>query len=86
MGEIKISYIHDPETGRRELWVDYESANDWMPAEHERRHKEILRQLVDRGAIDPSQIDRFGVRVEGNEVVLEELDERSEQEAASQKS
>ena len=52
MGEIKISYIHDPETGRRELWVDYESANDWMPAEHERRHKEILRQLVDRGKLE----------------------------------
>ena len=89
MGEIKISYLHDPKSGRRELWIDYESAADWMDAEHERRHKAIVRQLIDRGALDPSQIDRIYVRVEDQQVVVEEadsLEEKAPKEATANKS
>lgn len=76
MGEIKISFLHDPHTGRRELWIDYESSADWLPAEHERRHKEIVRALVGRG-IPADQIDRFHVRVEGQEIHIEEIEDSS---------
>lgn len=75
MGSITISFIHDPETNRKELWVDYESSEDWMPAEHERRHKQIVRELVDQGKLEPSMVDRIHVRVEGEEMEVEEIEE-----------
>lgn len=77
MGEIKISYLHDPKTGRREIWIDYEAASDWMPAEHERRHKEIVRSLLAQGIVSADQIDRFHVRVEGQEIRVEEMEDSS---------
>lgn len=85
MGSITISFINDPESGRRELWVDYESSEDWLPAEHERRHKQILRDLIGQGKLDPDLIDRVHVRVEGEEVIIEELDERATQNAQTNK-
>lgn len=89
MGAITISFIHDPNTGQRELWVDYESAADWLPAEHERRHRQVLKQLLSEGTIDPDQIDRVLVRVEGEEVTVEVLDDETDTktpDAAAEKS
>lgn len=79
MGSITISFIHNPNTNQKELWVDYESAADWLPAEHERRHREILRKLLEDGKVDPSMVDRVLVRVEGEEVTVEQLEEDMEQ-------
>jgi hypothetical protein len=88
MGSITISFIHNPNTKQKELWVDYESSEDWLPAEHERRHREILKQLLDDGKLDPSMIDRVHVRVEGEEVSVEILEEDTEriQQATAEKS
>lgn len=75
MGAITISFIHDPETKRHELWVDYESAEDWLPAEHERRHRQIVRQLLSDGQLSPDQVDRINIRVEGKEVESEDWED-----------
>ena len=79
MGAITISFIHDPKTKRRELWVDYESSEDWLPSEHERRHKQIVRSLIDQEKLDADMIDRVHVRVEGKEVIIEEFNETKQQ-------
>lgn len=73
MGAITISFVYDPENNRRELWIDYESEADWLPAEHERRHRHIVKRLIAEGKLDPDQIDRVQVRVEGKERVWETL-------------
>ena len=46
MGEIKISFVYDPKTGKRDLQVDYLSDADRLPAEHEREHRQAVEQLV----------------------------------------
>lgn len=85
MGAITLSFVFDPENNRRELWVDYESEADWLPAEHERRHREIVKRLVAEGKLDPEMIDRVQVRVAGEERVVEQLPlDATEQEDFSQ--
>ncbi|TNE49082.1 MAG: hypothetical protein EP343_14540 [Deltaproteobacteria bacterium] len=73
MGAITLSFVYDPENNRRELWVDYESEDDWLTAEHERRHREIVKQLIAEGKLDPDMIDRVQVRVAGEERVVEQV-------------
>ncbi len=73
MGAITLSFVYDPENNRRELWVDYESEDDWLTAEHERRHREIVKQLIAEGKLDPDMIDRVQVRVAGEEKVVEQV-------------
>ncbi len=73
MGEITLSFVFDPKNNRRELWVDYESEADWLPAEHERRHRQIVKRLVAEGKLDPENIDRIQVRIAGEEVAIEQL-------------
>lgn len=78
MGSITIAFVHNPTTKQKELWIDYKSAADWLPAEHERRHREIMKQLLDSGKVDPSTIDRVHVRVEGEEVHVELLEDEND--------
>lgn len=71
MGDITIRMRGDARTGRKEILVEYESAPDATPMEHERRHREIVELLVREGAIGRDEAgdivfrDRAGARVEG---------------------
>ncbi len=62
MGEIKIRFKFDTTTGRKEIVVEYESDADRLPVEHEKRHREIVEQLVGRGILKPDEAGN--VRVE----------------------
>ena len=55
MGEIKIRFKFDTTTGRKEIVVEYESDSDRLPVEHERRHRDIVEQLVGRGILKPDE-------------------------------
>ena len=78
MGEITLSFVFDPENNKRELWVDYKSEDDWLPAEHEQRHRQIVRRLIAEGKLDPDKIDRIQVTVEGKVVATEAGDDFEE--------
>lgn len=62
MGEIKIRFKFDTTTGRKEIIVEYESDSDRLPVEHEKRHRDIVEQLVGRGILKPDEAGN--VRVE----------------------
>ena len=62
MGEINIRFRFDTTTGRKEIVVEYESDSDRLPVEHEKRHREIVEQLVGRGILKPDETGN--VRVE----------------------
>lgn len=62
MGEINIRFKFDTTTGRKEIVVEYESDADRLPVEHEKRHREIVEQLVGRGILKPDEAGN--VRVE----------------------
>jgi hypothetical protein len=73
MAAITISFIYDSNTQQRELWVDYESEADWIPVEHERRHLQIVKQLLANAHIAPADIERMHIRVAGQIVAEEAL-------------
>ena len=62
MGEINIRFRFDTTTGRKEIVVEYESDSDRLPVEHEKRHREIVEQLVGQGVLKPDETGN--VRVE----------------------
>lgn len=61
MGEIKIRFKFDTTTGRKEIIVEYESDSDRLPVEHERRHRDIVEQLVGRGILKPDEVGNVKV-------------------------
>lgn len=68
MGEITLKLTRDPNTGRRELIIHYESEDDALPHEHERDHRQVVEELLGRsvddlaeelGGVDGVEIERI---------------------------
>ncbi len=51
MGDITIRFRMNLETGKKDIVVEYDADDDALPHEHERRHKEIVEQLVGKGVL-----------------------------------
>ncbi|MFN3198305.1 MAG: hypothetical protein ACE366_07775 [Bradymonadia bacterium] len=68
MAEITLTLKRDPQTGRRELIVHYESEDDALPHEHERDHRDAVEALLGRsldalieelGGVDGVELERI---------------------------
>ncbi len=46
MARAKITYVHNPQTGKREFHIDYESPSDATVHEHEARHRKLVKEIV----------------------------------------
>mgnify|MGYP000274175939 CR=1 FL=1 len=79
MAEVIIRLRHNPNTGERELVVDYASDDDALPFEHEREHREMVEAVIGRPLADLPQAASLA-RVEEASVASEET--RAEQQAA----
>lgn len=55
MGEFTVRFKFDTTTGRKEIVVEYESDQDALPVEHEKRHRQIVEQLLGQGIIRPDE-------------------------------
>lgn len=53
MAELILRLRVDPETGRREVVVDYASDGDALPIEHEEEHRRLAAGIVDGGLANP---------------------------------
>lgn len=53
MAEIIVRLKYNKDTGKKDILIDYESDSDALRWEHERKHKEIVKQLLGEGAFDP---------------------------------
>jgi hypothetical protein len=55
LGDITIRFRMNVETGKKDIVVEYDSDDDALPHEHERRHKEIVEQLLGKGILLPGE-------------------------------
>ena len=52
MGEISIRFRMNMKTGKKDIYIDFESDEDAMRHEHEKEHKKIIERLVGAGLLE----------------------------------
>ena len=62
MAEITIRLIYNLETGKKDIYVDYESEDDALPVEHEKEHRQIVAELLGKGVLEPDEVGELQVR------------------------
>lgn len=55
MGEVTIRLVSNKVTGKRDIYIEYESDDDALPHEHEKEHKGIVEQLLGKGILRPEE-------------------------------
>jgi len=72
MAEITIRLRYNLETGKKDIYVDFESEGDLLPYEHEEEHREIIEQLLGQGILTPDEVGEVKVgRVQPNSAPTE---------------
>lgn len=85
MGEISIRFRMNMETGKKDIVIEFESDEDAMRHEHEKRHRQIVEQLVGQGVLAADEVGEVTVEraAPGQEVREPEQREGPEAQAAS---
>lgn len=80
MAELNIHLQIDPETGKKNLIIEYESDSDMLPMEHEEEHRRLINELVEGGVVKAEELGKVVVRRQtGAEVeVVEGEDEQAD--------
>ena len=55
MAEIHIRLVMNRQTGKKDIFIDYESEDDALPIEHERAHREVVEKLIGQGILNPAE-------------------------------
>lgn len=55
MADIRIRLVFNQQTGKKDIFIDYESEDDALPIEHERAHREIVGKLLGQGILKPDE-------------------------------
>ena len=85
MAELTIRLVSNPSTGKRDIYIDYESEDDALPFEHEQDHRDILEQLLGQGILDEEDVGNVKVaRVKPEANKTGKVEERPEREAQSE--
>ena len=61
MGEISIRFRMNMETGKKDIVIEFESDEDAMRHEHEKRHRQIVEQLVGQGVLEADEVGEVTV-------------------------
>lgn len=86
MAEMTIRLVSNPKTGKRDIFIDYESEDDALPHEHEQDHHDIVEQLLGQGILDPNDVGQIKVgRVRPEPAKREEVTEGPARDAETQK-
>jgi hypothetical protein len=64
MAELNIRLQIDPETGKKNLIIEYESDSDMLPMEHEEEHRRLVNALVEGGVVKAEELGKVVVRRE----------------------
>ena len=56
MGEIQIRFRMNMETGKKDILIEYDGAEDAMRHEHEREHRRIVETLVGKGVLREDEV------------------------------
>ncbi len=62
MAEITIRLIYNLQSGKKDIFVDYESESDALPIEHEHGHRQILAELLGKGILTQEEAGEVVVR------------------------
>jgi hypothetical protein len=80
LAEVSIRLVYNLETGRKDIYIDYESDSDALPIEHEREHKVIIEKLLGKGILTEDELGEVRVtRLPAGAAQVEEPTERIEQ-------
>jgi hypothetical protein len=55
MAEVTIRLIYNLETGKKDIYIDYESDADALPVEHEQQHRQLVEKLLGKGILKPGE-------------------------------
>jgi len=75
MAELNIRLQIDPETGKKNLIIEYESDSDMLPMEHEEEHRRLIDELVEGGVVKAEELGKVIVKREsGEQAAVDEAD------------
>ena len=89
MAELNIRLQIDPESGKKNLIIEYESDSDMLPMEHEEEHRRLINELVEGGVLKAEDLGKVviqretGAAVAHDEAEAEADDERESVEHSS---
>ncbi|MEC9396616.1 MAG: hypothetical protein VYE40_19285 [Myxococcota bacterium] len=85
MADVTIRLVSNPKTGKRDIYIDYESEDDALPFEHEEDHRDVVEKLLGQGILDPDDIGQVKVgRVQPEAPKRESVTEDPEREKQSE--
>lgn len=68
MGDINITFKMNLKTGLKDIVIEYDSDDDMMRHEHEKKHRDIVKQLVGEGLLSDDEVGEVTVeRVQSKE-------------------
>ena len=56
MAELILKLRRNEETGKQDLYIDYESAGDSLPFEHEEEHRDLVRRVLEQLNVDAEDL------------------------------
>ncbi|MDF1814699.1 MAG: hypothetical protein P1V20_21010 [Verrucomicrobiales bacterium] len=62
MAEINIRLIYNLDTGKKDIYIDFESDADSLPIEHEDAHRDIVENLIGQKVLAPDEAGEIVVR------------------------
>jgi hypothetical protein len=84
MAELNIRLLIDPDTGKKNLIIEYESDSDMLPIEHEEEHRRLINELVDGGVVKAEELGKVVVkRVLPNPSPAEQIEDEQPDERES---
>ncbi|HLT40178.1 MAG TPA: hypothetical protein VK034_28050 [Enhygromyxa sp.] len=75
MAELNIRLQIDPETGKKNLIIEYESDADMLPIEHEEEHRRLVNALVEGGVVKAEELGKVTVERQGSQPIASDADE-----------
>jgi hypothetical protein len=79
MAELSIHLQIDPETGKKNLIIEYDADADMLPHEHEEEHRRLINELVEGGVVKAEELGKVVVKRDGSIEVVQEAGEQLEQ-------
>lgn len=62
MADILVRMRFNIDTGKKDILIDYDSDDDALPIEHEKRHREVVQHLLGKGILQPNEVGEVVVR------------------------
>lgn len=87
MAELNIHLQIDPETGKKNLIIEYDADPDMLPLEHEDEHRRLVNEIVEGGLVKAEELGKVIVKRDGTVVQVEaEAEQADERESIENKS